>query len=189
MKPAVLKTAVRETVPGVRIPLPPPLTQLVHKHLASFIGQWVRSCLVHPEHRWSTITLPRTASSLQHTRRCGFDVVFLGGGYHALGYSGSPNHQRPGGSDSTPNPFGIHATRACQHRVFGAQTADRHHELRRREVRKPQDMGLFKDGLEPLCMGRDSRETYLFRAAADLKKGVLATSHCTMTRVTDILQY
>jgi hypothetical protein len=29
LKQAVLKTAVRETVPGVRIPLPPPHTQLI----------------------------------------------------------------------------------------------------------------------------------------------------------------
>jgi hypothetical protein len=50
LKRAVLKTAVRETVPGVRIPLPPPLTQLAQKNLASFTGQLVRSCLTHLEH-------------------------------------------------------------------------------------------------------------------------------------------
>jgi hypothetical protein len=33
LKRAVLKTAVRETVPGVRIPLPPPLSQLAENNL------------------------------------------------------------------------------------------------------------------------------------------------------------
>jgi hypothetical protein len=36
LKQAVLKTAVRETVPGVRIPLPPPLTSLVGRLLSGF---------------------------------------------------------------------------------------------------------------------------------------------------------
>ena len=31
LKQAVLKTAVRETVPGVRIPLPPPVISLIHR--------------------------------------------------------------------------------------------------------------------------------------------------------------
>ena len=33
LKQAVLKTAVRETVPGVRIPLPPPYSLLVRENL------------------------------------------------------------------------------------------------------------------------------------------------------------
>ena len=62
LKRAVLKTAVRETVPGVRIPLPPPLTQLLRKHLPSFTEQLVRPSLTYLEHNWSTIRLRRVAS-------------------------------------------------------------------------------------------------------------------------------
>jgi hypothetical protein len=68
LKRAVLKTAVRETVPGVRIPLPPPLTQLLPKHLANFIERLARSYLAHLEHKWSTIWPPRTASLLRSRR-------------------------------------------------------------------------------------------------------------------------
>jgi hypothetical protein len=37
LKRAVLKTAVPERVPGVRIPLPPPLTLYVGKHCARLL--------------------------------------------------------------------------------------------------------------------------------------------------------
>ena len=68
LKRVVLKTTVRETVPGVRIPLPPPLTQLVRKQLASFTERLARSSLANLEHKWSTIRLRRSASLLRSRR-------------------------------------------------------------------------------------------------------------------------
>ena len=65
LKRVVLKTTVRETVPGVRIPLPPPLTRLMRKQLVILTERLAWSFLGHLEHKWSTVGLRTAASSLR----------------------------------------------------------------------------------------------------------------------------
>jgi hypothetical protein len=65
LKQAVLKTAVLERVPGVRIPLPPPLTTLVGNYLAASTALPAASRGSCPEHKRSTLRLQITAALLQ----------------------------------------------------------------------------------------------------------------------------
>src|ERR1035441_3158953 len=55
LKQAVLKTAVLERVPGVRIPLPPPLTSLVGNYLAASTALPAASSGSRLEHNRSTL--------------------------------------------------------------------------------------------------------------------------------------
>ena len=68
LKQAVLKTAVRETVPGVRIPLPPPLTLLAGKHLTVLTAKLTGSFFPTLEHNWSTLRPPTAAALLRRHR-------------------------------------------------------------------------------------------------------------------------
>ena len=63
-KEAVLKTAVRETVPGVRIPLPPPnsrFARIERRERPSGVARLVRECSIANDGGRATIALTCTS--------------------------------------------------------------------------------------------------------------------------------
>ena len=81
LKRAVLKTAVRETVPGVRIPLPPPLTRLAGKNLHNLLHNLLNPVSLLWSTRWRTVGALQRCGQLAHGRNCvysgSFDVTRL----------------------------------------------------------------------------------------------------------------
>ena len=82
LKAAVLKTAVPERVPGVRIPLPPPLTRLVGKNLLDLLHNLLNPAPLLWSTKWSTVGVLQRRRQLAHgcnrIDSSSFDVTRLG---------------------------------------------------------------------------------------------------------------
>src|SRR3989442_10809290 len=70
LKRAVLKTAVPGRVPGVRIPLPPPLTRLVGKHLSNLLHGVLQPELPVWSTIWRTVGALQRSGQLAHRCNC-----------------------------------------------------------------------------------------------------------------------
>ena len=70
LKQAVLKTAVPETVPGVRIPLPPPFTRLAGKNLHNLLHSTRNRAPLLWSTKWRTVGVLQCSRQLAHGRNC-----------------------------------------------------------------------------------------------------------------------
>ena len=76
LKRAVLKTAVRETVPGVRIPLPPPHTRLTGKSLHNLLHCLLNVAFLLWSTKWRTVGALQRRAQLAHLRNCIYSGSF-----------------------------------------------------------------------------------------------------------------